>query len=34
VGIENIFRIIRVDFVFPFREAQYQQFAFRFQLGI
>jgi hypothetical protein len=34
VGIENIFRIIRVDFVFPFRELQYQQFAFRVQLGL
>lgn len=32
-GIENIFRIIRVDFVFPFREEKFQQFTFRFQLG-
>ncbi len=33
VGIENIFRIIRVDFAFPFRDLQYQQWAFRVQLG-
>ncbi len=33
VGIENIFRIIRVDFVAPFRESQVQDFTFRFQLG-
>jgi hypothetical protein len=32
-GIENIFQIIRVDFVVPFRERDVQQFAFRFQLG-
>jgi len=32
-GIENIFKIIRVDFVAPFRENDVQQFAFRFQLG-
>lgn len=34
VGIENIFRIIRVDVAFPFREAQFQQVALRVQLGI
>ncbi|MCF8257156.1 MAG: DUF5686 and carboxypeptidase regulatory-like domain-containing protein [Flavobacteriales bacterium] len=34
VGIENIFRIIRVDVAFPFREAQFQQIAFRVQLGL
>ena len=33
VGIENIFQIIRVDFVAPFRESEVQQFTFRFQLG-
>ncbi|MBL4585811.1 MAG: hypothetical protein JKX84_01940, partial [Flavobacteriales bacterium] len=33
-GIENIFKIIRFDVVFPFREADFQQVAFRFQLGI
>ena len=33
VGIENIFQIIRVDFVAPFREQGVQDFAFRFQLG-
>ena len=33
VGIENIFRILRVDFAFPFRDLQYQQWAFRVQLG-
>lgn len=33
VGIENIFQIIRVDFVAPFREREVQQFTFRFQLG-
>ena len=33
VGIENIFQIIRVDFVAPFREQDVQQFTFRFQLG-
>ena len=32
-GIENIFKIIRVDFVAPFREDKVQQFTFRFQLG-
>jgi len=32
-GVENIFQIIRVDFVAPFRERDVQQFAFRFQLG-
>ncbi|MCF8276549.1 MAG: DUF5686 and carboxypeptidase regulatory-like domain-containing protein [Flavobacteriales bacterium] len=32
-GIENIFKIIRVDFVAPFRESNVQNFAFRFQLG-
>ncbi len=32
-GIENIFKLIRVDAVFPFRESTFQQFAFRFQLG-
>ena len=32
-GIENIFKIIRVDFVAPFRERDVQNFAFRFQLG-
>ena len=34
VGIENIFRIIRVDFVAPFRERGMQPFTFRFQLSI
>lgn len=33
VGIENIFRVIRVDFVAPFRNNQVQDFTFRFQLG-
>jgi len=33
-GIENIFKIIRFDVVFPFRQADMQQVAFRFQLGI
>lgn len=33
VGIENIFQIIRVDFVAPFRENDVQNFTFRFQLG-
>jgi hypothetical protein len=33
VGIENIFQIIRVDFVAPFRNRDVQDFAFRFQLG-
>lgn len=33
VGIENIFQIIRVDFVAPFRERDVQPFTFRFQLG-
>lgn len=33
VGIENIFKIIRVDFVAPFRENEVQDFTFRFQLG-
>lgn len=32
-GIENIFQIVRVDFVAPFREREVQQFTFRFQLG-
>ena len=32
-GVENIFQILRVDFVVPFRERDVQQFAFRFQLG-
>lgn len=32
-GIENIFKIIRVDFVAPFRENDVQDFTFRFQLG-
>ena len=32
-GIENIFQILRVDFVAPFRERDVQQFTFRFQLG-
>lgn len=32
-GIENIFKIIRVDFVAPFREDKAQEFTFRFQLG-
>lgn len=32
-GIENIFQIIRVDFIAPFRERDVQQFTFRFQLG-
>lgn len=34
VGIENIFRIIRVDFVAPFRSSGVQPFTFRFQLSI
>lgn len=34
VGIENIFRIIRVDVAFPFRESQFQQVALRVQLGL
>lgn len=34
VGIENIFRIIRVDVAFPFREEQFQQLAVRVQLGL
>ena len=33
VGIENIFRVLRVDFVAPFREREVQNFAFRVQLG-
>ena len=33
VGIENIFKLIRVDFVAPFRESGVQDFTFRFQLG-
>lgn len=33
VGLENIFQIIRVDFVAPFREREVQQYTFRFQLG-
>jgi hypothetical protein len=33
VGIENIFKLIRVDFVVPFRESGVQDFTFRFQLG-
>jgi hypothetical protein len=33
VGIENIFRIIRVDFVAPFRNNDVQDFTFRFQIG-
>lgn len=32
-GIENIFKVIRVDFVAPFRERNVQNFTFRFQLG-
>lgn len=32
-GIENIFQIIRVDFVVPFRERDVRQFVLRFQLG-
>jgi hypothetical protein len=32
-GIENIFQIIRVDFVAPFREQDSQLFTFRVQLG-
>ncbi len=32
-GIENIFKLIRVDFVAPFRESGVQNFTFRFQLG-
>lgn len=34
VGIENIFRIIRVDVAFPFREQDFQQVALRVQLGL
>ncbi|MFC2176740.1 DUF5686 family protein, partial [Bacteroidota bacterium] len=34
VGIENIFKIVRVDFVFPFRERNFQQFTFRFQVPL
>ncbi|MFT4595101.1 MAG: hypothetical protein ACI9UR_000733 [Bacteroidia bacterium] len=33
VGIENIFKLIRVDFVAPFRDSGVQTFTFRFQLG-
>lgn len=33
VGIENIFQIIRVDFVAPFRAREVQPFTFRFQIG-
>jgi len=32
-GIENIFKIVRVDLVAPFRESDFQQFTFRVQLG-
>jgi hypothetical protein len=34
VGIEKIAKIIRVDFVAPFRESKVQQFTFRFQIGL
>lgn len=34
VGIENIFRVIRVDVAFPFREQDFQQVAVRVQLGL
>jgi hypothetical protein len=34
VGLENIFRVLRVDVVFPFREEQFQQVALRVHLGI
>jgi len=34
VGIENIFRIIRVDVAFPFREQDFQQVAVRVRLGL
>lgn len=34
VGLENIFRIFRVDVAFPFREERFQQVALRVQLGL
>jgi hypothetical protein len=34
VGIENIFRVIRVDVAFPFREQDFQQVAVRVRLGL